>query len=207
MNSTHLNKVLLVISSIALSLLISSINVGAQTVALNFASVDTSAGAVDPTAYLASYGITLSGTAYIYTGLLPGINFITGTSDSSGACLYTLTFSEPLSSFSLVRCGWGQPGSSGYTRGEWTATAFDGQTSIGSVGEGFVATYSAGAPQTFTLNGPDITSVQISGTTENRYGGEGAFDELVLVPVPEPASLSLLAFGMFGITCLLRRRR
>src|SRR5207247_8467987 len=94
-----------------------------QPVHINFDNVAAPGGAVDATAYLASFGITLAsvthdgspapGSVYIendrnfYGGgavfAASGHNFLLQQASGNSAT-YTLVFSEPLQSLSFTRC-------------------------------------------------------------------------------------------------------
>lgn len=194
----------------------------AATITVNFDTVDASLGPVDSTAYLASYGITLSsvspGGSTIYTGqvgifdddFMPyeqassGDNFLLQQTSGAPAVSYTLNFSTALTSLSFTRVKNITPN----LVAAWTATAFSGTTALSSVSEGFgLGSYSAA---TYSFAGPNITSLRVSA---NGYGAAGIasamIDDLVLTssaPVPDAANTLGLTALSAGLLFAARRR-
>ncbi len=188
---------------------------------LNFDSVPVSSGAgVDATAYLATFGITLSNvtagpsgaveiysdTFITYEGASSPHNFLmqNGAGAPNGLT-YTLNFSTALTSLSFVRIAQTSPNAVA----QWTATAFAGVTALGSVSENF---FSGTEPaQTYSLfagSSSGITSLQI---TANGGGFAGVpslpMDDLTLNQVvPEP-STSVLILGAAAACALCGRKR
>ena len=197
----------------ALALLSTVLQSNAQ-IDVNFDSVNANSGPVDATAYLASYGITLTGTTnpvYIwsdtnFTALQAssGTNFLLQqVGGSPDGISYTLDFSTPLTSFSFTRVASVTPNEVA----EWTATAYDNVTSVDSAQE---AIYSgADASQTYTLTGAAITSVTITANGNNTAGVSSApLDDFVLTQaVPEPSTWAMMAAGLTSLFIFRRRRR
>src|ERR1039458_9418328 len=119
-------------------------------IAINFDSINANIpGGVDATAYLASYGITLTGlnptggdpyinsdTAFYGSGIaFPSSppNFLLQQANSTGES-YTMQFSTPLSELQFYRVGM----RSDVETPIWSATAYDGATALGSVGESYI---------------------------------------------------------------------
>jgi hypothetical protein len=193
---------------------------------LTFDSVDASAGAVDATSYLNSYGITLSGvTAGTEVAIqsdqqfygTPGIvyassphNFLEQFGNANGES-FTLNFATPLTSLAFTRITeTGGPGKAGNSFGQWSAEAFEGATQIGQYGESAYSIFgpaSVNSAQTYTFSGSGITSIQFDGNAFNFYGtGSILLDDLTLTPVPEPSSLMLTGLGLLWITRRWRNR-
>ena len=190
----------------------------ADSVNINFDSVDTSSGPVDATNYLASFGVTLSGenpagTVDIFSDqAYYGNNFVVASSENnflfqsnnSQPNTYTLTFASPLESFGFTRIAYSSAGD-GLLAG-WSADAYSGATLLDSVSEPYGAEFGGKPAALYTLSGDQyITSVTFSA---NGFGVAGVssapIDNLVLT-TPEPSSwaLGLLAIGTFFY---LRRR-
>jgi hypothetical protein len=186
------------------------------TVDINFDSVDASAGQVDATAYLASYGITLSnvspsGSAVIIsdqhfygnsTVQATSENNFLMSSNNSQPNTFTLTFGEDLDSFSFTRIAiTGTAQIAG-----WSATAYDGATELESVSEPFTST-SGEAAKAYSLAGPDITSVVFAANGLGQAGISGApVDNFVLVEAPEPSVYALMLGGLAVLGFCLRRQ-
>jgi hypothetical protein len=208
-------------------LLVSPTKSVAATVTINFDSVDTSqftaTGApVDATAYLASYGVTLSAVSpsgsTTSTGLVgilndsagyqkasSGDNFLEQSVSGSPAESFTMDFSTALSSFGFTRIENLTPN---LTAG-WTATAYSGSTALASVAEPFgLDPFSAA---TYNLVGPDITSVTFTANGFNVAGIPGApIDDLVLTTpssVPDASSTFVLLMLAFGALAGVNRRQ
>ena len=190
----------------------------AQPIYVNLNSADTSAGAVDATALLASYGITLSGVSpaggdpSIVNANIWGVGTVvpdTGNNiliqnASTGSESYTLNFSTPLSELQFTRCAiYGNPPAATPI---WSATAYEGATALGSVGATYIDEDTETPAQTYTFTGSGITSLTITGDAENFAAFYSApLDDFYLTPVPEPTTLALA--GISGLSLLLFRRQ
>jgi len=186
----------------------------ASVVVLDFDSVDASAGPVDATSYLASYGITLvnvssPGTVLIYSDVnFPFVsassspNFLLQQVGGAPAESFTMDFSTPLDSLSFTRV---ENTTSNLVAG-WTATAYDGTTIVGTASELFGE--GSFSPATYTLDGPDITSLTISADGFGSAGITSAtIDDFTMTTVPEPATCAeLLGVVALGLAVMRRQR-
>lgn len=186
---------------------------------INFDSVNANSGPVDATAYLASYGITLTGlnptggdpyinsdTAFYGSGIaFPSSppNFLLQQASSTGES-YTMQFSTPLSELQFYRVGM----RSDVETPIWSATAYDGATALGSVGESYIDAFTGSSAKLFTMSyaGSEITSLTFYGNGAGSAALDGApIDDLTITPVPEPTTLALA--GLSGLSLLLFRRQ
>lgn len=192
---------------------------------LNFDSVNASGGPVDPTAYLAGYGITLTGNnpVFIFSdqeyyggGVVaassPNNFLLQHTLGSPNGITYTLNFSTALTDLSFTRIQQVTPNAVA----QWTATAYAGATAVGSVSEGYFGgtepahTYSI-ADSDFLTNG-GITSLTITANGAGTAGIPSApIDDLTLNEVnavPEPGSAGVVvAFGLGAVALCGRAPR
>jgi hypothetical protein len=202
----------------ALSLLSAAV-ANAQTTTINFDSVDASAGPVDATSYLATYGVTLSnespaGVAEInsdqdYYGnnfviASSGTNFLMANNNSQ-ANSFTLNFATPLQSFSFTRIAYSSAGS-GLLAG-WTAQAYSGATPLTSASEPYESETGGKPAVEYTLTGTDITSVTFSANGEGFAGVSGApVDDLILVDAPEPSTYAMMFVGLALLVFCVRSK-
>ncbi len=187
---------------------------------INFDSVNASAGPVDPTGYLASYGITMTegspaadpviisanqfyGGGHAFPSSAP--NFLCPQTGYSGDS-YTLNFSTPLLELQFYRVGM----DSGTETPIWSATAYQGATALGSVGESYIDAFTGSSAKLFTMSyaGSEITSLTFYGNGEGSAALPGApIDDLTLYTVPEPTTLALTGFSGLSLLLLFRRQR
>lgn len=187
----------------------------AGTVVIDFDSVDASAGPVDATSYLDSYGITLAnvsapGTVLIYSDVnFPYVaassipNFLLQQVGGAPPESFTMDFSTPLDSLSFTRIANTTPN----LVAAWTATAYSGSTAVGNYSEAMGEGPFTSANYTFT--GPDITSLTISANGGGTAGITSAtIDDLTLVTsVPEPATDAVLVgVATLGLAAVRRKR-
>lgn len=131
-----------------------------------------------------------------------GGNYLATAGNSiAGVRLMTLVFSTALTSFSFRRIDVeGQVS----IPGNWTVTAFDGSgvdlgISTGESGPSFVF---PGSDASFTLVAPASTSikrVEFSIPSNSSTFAVAPLDDLSLVLVPEPSTVSLIALGLMGL--------
>jgi hypothetical protein len=190
---------------------------GAAIVTMNFDDAGVGPGqTIDATAYLASYGITLSN---VYPSGQSGVVEITNWGsdggwaydtflyqDGAGAppCGYTLNFATPLLSISFTRME--TPHDLSYIP-EWSATAYVGSTPVGSVGNGGIEWSYGGTPdRNFTLSGDGITSLAIY-AYGHYYTGIGSvpLEDFVMTQVPEPATVVVWSL-LGGLAIIVGRR-
>ncbi len=225
-------KSLLISAITGLILSATAVKTTAQTIELNLNSVDASAGPVDATSFLASYGISLSSvmttdpTGPGYTAsvdieansggnsdveLSSPPNFLielpSGPPPAPADVTYTMNFSTPLTSFSFERGG--DPEGDSETP-PWSVTAYVGNMEVDSVGSPYFDSWTGQGPETFTLTGDGITSITISASGYNNGVSPAGIasipmDEIILTPVPEPTTLALA--GLSGSSLLLFHRR
>lgn len=195
---------------------------GASTVTvLNFDSLSLANGAcatgAATEAYLGGFGITFSSPT---AGAIPqicngvgteitavsGSNWLIATPPITNTNLsWTLTFSTPVDSVS-----WNDAVlSTIITYPTWNATAFDGSTPLGTVGQ--TSAFGSGATQAFTINGPGITSLTFNAFNSTaRSTNDVPIDNLTLATpssaTPEPAGSGILfAIGSVALICLGRK--
>lgn len=177
---------------------------------INFDSVNASGGGVDATAYLASFGITLTNVT-ANGNPVPGSVYIENDTNfyGSGAVFassppnfllqqaggysesYALLFSTPLASLSFTRCAIG----GNVETPIWTATAYAGSTVVDTVGVCCIDSDTGQPAHTYTLTGPGITSLIVYGQPQNSAAlGSAPLDDFHLTPM-QPAVTSLYSFN------------
>ena len=219
MKTNMKTKCLLFASSLLLATAVES----SAGIILNFDSVNASGGPVNPTAYLAGYGITvtndnhpgslqiLSDQNYYGGGVVaassPHNFLLQNTIGSPNGTTYTLNFSTALTDLSFTRIAQTTPN----LVAQWTATAYAGATVVGSVSENTFGgtepahTYSIADGNFLTDGG--ITSLTITANGQGTAGIPSApIDDLTLNAVPEPGT-ALFGFACVGVAALRRRRR
>jgi hypothetical protein len=169
------------------------------TVYMNFDSVDAGAG-IDATAYLASFGITLSnvsqpGSVYIVADTnYYGTGAVTASSPhnfllqsvSALSCSYTLNFSVPLQSVTFTRIAI----SAGFETAAWTVTAYAGTNAVGSVGVCCNGSDTGQPAQTYTISGQGITSLTVRGDGMGVATAASApLDDFYMTLWPAPPTL------------------
>jgi hypothetical protein len=174
---------------------------------MNFDSVNAFNG-VDATAYLSSFGVTLSnvsnpGSVQIFsdqhfygsgvvTASSPHNFLLQNVSGSPNGISYTMDFSTALTSLSFTRIALTEVASVA----QWTATAYVGSTPVGSVGENYFA--GTEGSQTYTLSGLGITSLTVTANGYNSAGISSApLDDFIGTEVPETGSTLALLITSF----------
>jgi hypothetical protein len=179
-----------------------------QTNSMNFESVNATQGGVDATAYLASYGITLtnvspSGTVDIvndtnyYGGgavFAPSKpNFLLqSVGGSPDGVTYTMLFSTPLQSLSFTRCAIGSSAASP----SWSAVAYAGTNIVASNGVCCIDSDTGQTNQVFTMSSTNngITSLVITANGGNFTAISSVpLDNFVMLPAA--VRVANLTFG------------
>ena len=195
----------------------------ADTVNISFDSLSVAPGGyvsgAPVTSYLAGYGITLSGMlpgevavvlyapTYMDVPSSPNVFTVWGANPAT----VTLNFSTLIDNFSFDRVGtFAAYSPSGTTRGPWSATAYNASNSIlGTVGEGYIGTFSDLPTKTFTLAATGIDHIYFTG---NHLGFAGSNMPIMdnysfTTPVPEPETYAMLLAGLGLLGFAARRRK
>lgn len=180
----------------------------AAAVVMNFDSV-SAAPCTDGTAYMASFGVTVTGqaSARICTSApVGGAQAFSGSNlllldnppPSNSTYTYFFNFDNLVNDVSFIRTQI-NPQSTGPA---WTATALsDLNAVLGSVGEG---TTFAPSAQLFTLPFAAIKSIRFdTNNTSARTYNTTPIDDLTFTPTPEPATWLMVA----PISAILAARR
>jgi hypothetical protein len=194
---------------------------------INLDSVNANSGPVDATAFLASYGITLTGVSP--TGGNPSINNVNNWSGaliastpnllyqgaSTSGESYTLNFNTPLLEFQFTRVE-SNPSTPTATP-IWSATAYDaGDNVVGTVGDSSIDAFTFAPAQTYTLTaspGDPITSLTVYGNAENFADYWSVpIDNIYITPVPESSTIFasaalLVPFGFSAVRAMRKNRR
>lgn len=192
---------------VCLPLLFAAAN-NAAAVVMNFDSV-AAAPCADGTAYMASFGVTVTGqaSARICTSALvggaqafsgPNLLLLDNPPPSNSTYTYFFVFDNPVNDVSFVRTQI-NPQSTGPA---WTATALSDLSAVlGSVGEG---TTFAPSAQLFSLPFAGIKSIRFdTNNTSARTYNTTPIDDLTFTPTPEPATWLMVA----PVVALLAARR
>jgi len=197
-----------------------AVNSAASTVTINFDSLAPDSSGIDPTVYLAGYGVTLSGVspsatsdplvysdqAFYGTGAVgasSGHNFLLQQAAVNGGA-FTLNFATGLTNVEFTRIRNITPN----LVGTWTATAYSGALALGSVSEAFgLGPFTSAV---YSFSGSNITSLSISG---NGFGAAGIasamIDDLKLTSVdsvPDTGNtLALVGISLASLAALRRR--
>lgn len=178
---------------------------------MNFDSVDASISNVDATAYLASFGVTLTnvnpaGTVIIQnrlnsahvTASSPPNFLLQNVAGSPNGISYTLTFNIPYGEVTFTRCSIGPQAESA----AWAANAFSGSTEVASAGDPHIGRDSNTPAVIYSLYGPTgITSLIIAADGGNASAISSVpLDDFHLIPVAiteEPTNMNAVAGTTF----------
>lgn len=167
-------------------------------------------------AYLASFGISISGVSTGYVGVFDdtlvygggvvdatGTQYLSHVPQPTPGGSFTLNFSTALDSFGFQAPGILVPS----INPSWTAIAYDAALGIiDSVSFNPSATH---ATTSFLLSGPGITSITWTEIASSNAAFFGAnLDQFVLTytAIPEPTPLILLSLGLLGLGIGRRKR-
>ncbi len=186
--------------------------VGAATITLDFEAVPVSGPGVfaDPTAYLASFGITASNATpgalfgvTVSDAAVPSTKHVLNEYNGSSPETFTLNFLEPVSSLSFVREQYGSNNSGP----AWSASALDASGDvIGTVSEG-VQFASLSATYLFPLSG--ISGLRFdANNTGQTWSGPPIGSLTFTSAVPEPSTILLISLiGALYLAARLIRLR
>lgn len=190
------------------------VSLSPQTIYMNFESINAGSG-VDATAYLASFGVTLTNvsnlgsvhikndTNFYGSGAVfasSSHNFLLQEVGSSPPGVsFTMLFRTPLRSLTFTRCAVGN----NVETPIWTATAYSGSTNVGSVGVCCIDSDTGQPAKTYTLTGPGITSLTVTGNGQNSAAMASApLDDFYMTPETPGAVIitnTLIPNGLGGI--------
>jgi hypothetical protein len=194
----------------------------AASIVIDFDSVDTSSLpslGVDPTSYLAGFGVTLANVTSTTTMgiknptfdtnliLVSNPNYMSQWWNSINGVSYDLMFDQPLESLNVAI----PEITSGVIVPAWSFTAIDagGTPLVTSYGQTELSGESA--RRTFDFLGatnPGLQGIRVYSNVLSSAGMGGIpIDDIVFTQaVPEPSSLALSLLGLFAI-CFGRRKR
>lgn len=220
-HSILVGRVALQVGLMATAMLLATALAQAATITLNFDATPLGPGVeIDATAYLASFGITLSAVTPSASVLIIGQGLPETIVVAHSAPNYfnefngnhpetmTLNFPVPLTSLSFFRDGMTYD-----SKPQWTAEALNAQgTVLATVGESLTA---SGAPipaQQFILTGAGITALRIDSDNHDFTALSGVMiDDLTLVTqtttTPEPGTVFLFPLGLLVLQVARRRAR
>ena len=194
------------------SLMLVGVAASARATVLTFDAV-TAAPCTDGTAYMASFGISVTGSAsariclsapvggaQAFSG--PNLLLLDTPLPSNSTYTFFFVFDNPVSNVSFVRTRI-NPDSTGPA---WTATALSaGNVSLASTGEG---TTFAPAAMVFNLTAIGIASIRFdtNNTSARTYNVPPIDDFSFTASVPEPSTWALLISGL-AVGAIARRRR
>jgi hypothetical protein len=190
-------------------LLASADRVAASIIAFDDLYAAGGTGASAATFYLASYGVTVSGTNFGAVGGIgngdPGNWHLNGTNgpaflgcNSDNSCSPTFTWTSPISSVSVDV---GLPAFSWDSN--FLVQALLSNVVVGSDSFNLVSgARGAGPWHTSSFNG---RFDQLKITASFNPGLGLGVDNLVFAPVPEPSSFELIAIALFGLSRFARR--
>jgi hypothetical protein len=188
----------------------------AQPIYMNFDAVNAAAGPVDATAYLASFGITLTnvsvpgsilifndtnyyGGGAIYASSLPNF-LLQNVGGSPNGISFTMLFRTPLQSLTFTR----PRIDNNAATPQWTATAYTGANAIGSVGVCCVNSDLGQPDHVYSFSNPQgaegITSLTITANGENFTAISSVpLDDFYMVPAAQVVSSIAVPTGYGGL--------
>ena len=184
----------LLLPAMALTIFCATTASNAHQLYMNFDSVMPGSG-LNATAYLATFGVTLTnvsnpGSVYIVSDTnFYGSGVVTASSrhnfllqnvaGSPPGVSYTLNFAAPLQSLRFTRCAVNATTATPM----WSETAYAGSTAVDSVGVCCVDSDTGQPAQTYTLAGPGITALTVTGNGEDFAAMASApLDDFYLTP-------------------------
>jgi hypothetical protein len=209
--------VLVALTSLAIVAGINSTRAQSDTQVVNFDTLPDGASGVALSNYLAGFGITVSGvtsgvTVYTQTNRIGWAfqaaspqDYLVWSGRNDVWQTFTLNFSQPLTGLSFTRCT-ELPVNGGTAFPAWTATAYRGTNTVGTVGEDAHSIWdpNSNPAHVYSFTGPGITSITFSANTWNFAGvGSPAIDDIVMTTAPITSTVvnfDTLPDGASGVT-------